>query len=60
MPLHPVLGAPADHRMGGAACALPKVKRRRPTREPAAERNQGSTAKAAPVDGREGAMELTQ
>lgn len=69
-PLCESLGAPANHRMGGAACAPPKTKRRRPTRQPAAaaaaaaERTPGSTATAAAtttaaaaVDGREEAME---
>jgi hypothetical protein len=33
------LGAPVHHRMGRAACIPPRVKRKRPTREPAAERS---------------------
>lgn len=59
-PLCESFGAPADHRMGEAVYAPSKVKRRRPIREPAAERIQGSTVKAAAVDGREEAMELTE
>lgn len=58
-PLCESLGAPANHRMGGAACAPPKTKRRRPIREPAAEKSPGSAAKAAAADGREEAMEVT-
>jgi hypothetical protein len=57
------LGAPADYRMGEAAYAPtpppPQVKRRRPIREPAAAKSQGSTAKET-VDGLEKAMELAQ
>jgi hypothetical protein len=45
-PLWESLGAPADHRMGGAACAPPKVKRRRPIREPAAEGRQGDSVES--------------
>ena len=60
-PLCESLGAPANHRMGGVACAPPpKTKRKRPVREPAAAaKTQGSTAEAA-VDGREEATELAQ
>jgi hypothetical protein len=57
-PLCESLGAPANHRMCGAACAPPKVKKRKkPIHLPAAELQEGSTAKAA-VDGREEAMNL--
>ena len=59
-PLCESLGAPANHRMGGVACATPKTKRKRPVREPAAAaKTQGSTAEAT-VDGRKEAMELAQ
>lgn len=59
-PLCESLGAPANHRMGGAACTPPKTKKkRRPIREPAAEKSPGSAAKAAAADGREEAMEVT-
>ena len=61
-PLCESLEAPANHRMGGVACAPPppKTKRKRPVREPApAAKTQGSTAEVA-VDGREEAMELAQ
>ena len=53
-PLCESLGAPANHRMGGVACAPPpKTKRKRPVHEPAATaKTQGNTAEAA-VDGRE-------
>lgn len=59
-PLCESLGAPAGHRMGGAARTPPRVKRRRLARQPAAtitssssSGNQGGTvAEAAAVDGR--------
>ncbi|XP_033362398.1 uncharacterized protein LOC117240485, partial [Bombus vosnesenskii] len=68
-PLCESLGAPANHRMGGEACNPPKVKRRRPIRQPAAAAaaaaaaavgTPGSAAApppAAAADGREEAME---
>nr|XP_033188909.1 uncharacterized protein LOC117156205 [Bombus vancouverensis nearcticus] len=65
-PLCESLGAPANHRMGGEACNPPKVKRRRPIRQPAAVAaaavaaagTPGSAAEpAAAADGREEAME---
>jgi hypothetical protein len=56
-PLCESLGVPANHRMCGAACALPKVKRKKTIRRPAAETQEGGTAKAA-EDGRKEAMDL--
>jgi hypothetical protein len=54
------LGAPANHRMCGATCAPPKVKKKKkPIRLPAAELQEGSTAKAA-IDGREEATDLNE
>jgi hypothetical protein len=55
------LGAPAGHRMGGAACASPKIKKRRPIREStaAAETKQRSNAEIA-ADGREEAIDLNE
>jgi hypothetical protein len=60
-PLCVSLGAPANHRMCGAACDPPKAKKpKKPVRPPpAAEQQEGSTAKAA-VDGREDAMDFEQ
>jgi hypothetical protein len=53
------LGVPVNHRMCGAACAPPKVKRKRPTRRPAAETQEENIAKAA-EDGREEVMDLNK
>ncbi|XP_033362933.1 uncharacterized protein LOC117241054 [Bombus vosnesenskii] len=64
-PLCESLGAPANHRMGGEACTPPKVKRKRPIRQPAAaaaagaEGTPGSAAEPTAADGREEAMEVT-
>ena len=56
------LGAPAGHRMGGAACAPPKVnnnsKRRRAARQQAVAGNEN--AATVERDGRGEAMELTE
>jgi hypothetical protein len=60
-PLCESLGAPANHRMCGAACASPRAKRKPPIREPIAEVTQeGSTVEQPAVDGREEAMEVIE
>ncbi|XP_033307899.1 uncharacterized protein LOC117209713 [Bombus bifarius] len=63
-PLCESLGAPANHRMDGEGCTPPKVKRKRPIRQPAAaaagaEGTPGSAAEPTAADGREEAMEVT-
>ncbi|XP_033316869.1 uncharacterized protein LOC117214705 isoform X2 [Bombus bifarius] len=65
-PLCESLGAPANHRMGGEACTPPKVKRKRPIRQPAAaaaaaaaKGTPGSAAEPTAADGRGEAMEVT-
>jgi hypothetical protein len=60
-PLCESLGAPANHRMCGAACAPPRTKRKPPIREPTAVVTQeGSTVEHPAVDGREKAMEVIE
>jgi hypothetical protein len=60
-PLCESLGAPANHRMCGAAFAPPRAKRTPPIREPTAEvMQEGSTVEHPAVDGRELAMEAIE
>jgi hypothetical protein len=60
-PLCESLGAPANHRICGAACAPSRTKRKPPIREPTAEVTQeGSTVEHPAVDGREEATEVIE
>jgi hypothetical protein len=61
-PLCESLGAPANHRICGAACAPPRAKRKPPIREPIAEvMQEGSTVEHQAVDGHgEEAMEVIE
>jgi hypothetical protein len=60
-PLCESLGAPANHRMYGEACAPPRAKRKPPIREPTAEvMQEGSTVEHPAVEGREEAMEVIE
>jgi hypothetical protein len=60
-PLWESLGAPANHRMSGAACAPSRAKRKPPIREPTAEvMQEGCTVEHPVVDGREETMEVIE